>query len=394
MGITQVNTPEKHIVIIGKGPAACATALSLLREQKNPNDYRISLVSSPESGKPAIGETLPPAATPLMRELGVDQLLETNKHILCPGSISRWGSDETGHNDFSFTPIGPGYHLDREKFDQSLLRHLRQQKVSHIPASLKKVTPCENGFLLGLQSYHGAIELQADFVVDATGIRAAFARRIGVRHNVFDSVISLCAFFQLEQPTEQPAYTLVSTVAEGWWYATQLPGQKVLVSLCSDSSTIRTEKLDSPQHWFDALNKATWFCQQCEQQFGQRLTPPKQIHSRVAPSSILSNVVGQQWLAVGDAASSYDSMTSAGISKALSNGLAAGKAIAEYYQSHSQYPLKRYQQQIFDDFNHYLQLHQQHYQSEQRFPESHFWRTRQLQGLQSEQNTYSKETYA
>lgn len=394
MAITKVNTPEKHIAIIGKGPAACATALSLLREQKNPYSYRISVISSPESGKPAIGETLPPAATPLMRELGVEHLLETNKHIRCPGSISRWGSDQTGHNDFSFTPIGPGYHLDREKFDQSLLRHLQQQKVSQIPASLKKVTPCENGFLLGLQSYHGNIELHADFVVDATGIRAAFARRIGVQHNIFDSVISLCAFFQLKQPAEQPAYTLVSTVPEGWWYATQLPDQRALISLCSDSTCIRTKKLDSPQHWFDTLNKATWFRQQCEQQFGQTLTPPKHIHSRVAPSSILSNVVGQQWLAVGDAASSYDSMTSAGISKALSNGLAAGKAIADHYQTKNQSPLKQYQQHVFDDFNRYLQLHQQHYQNEQRFPESHFWRTRQLLGVQSEVNTHERETYA
>lgn len=43
---------------------------------------------------------------------------------------------------------------------------------------------------------------------------------------------------------------------------------------------------------------------------------------------------GQQWLAVGDAAASYDPLSAQGIIKAISNGIFAGRAIIESGMSH------------------------------------------------------------
>jgi len=108
------------------------------------------------------------------------------------------------------------------------------------------------------------------------------------------------------------------------------------------------------------------------------LKRPENIDLRVAPSAILSCVIGKNWLAVGDAASSYDSITSAGITKALQQGLAAGKAIVQLYIENKEDALKAYQQDIFKAFNEYLRLHQTLYHTEQRFPESRFWHRRQF----------------
>jgi flavin-dependent dehydrogenase len=87
-------------------------------------------------------------------------------------------------------------------------------------------------------------------------------------------------------------------------------------------------------------------------------------------------VVGSNWLAVGDAASSYDSMTSAGITKALLHAHQAGQAAAAWSTESNETGLRDYQDQVFADFNHYMRLHQRHYRNETRFPGSRFWRNR------------------
>jgi hypothetical protein len=71
-------------------------------------------------------------------------------------------------------------------------------------------------------------------------------------------------------------------------------------------------------------------------------------------------------------------MTSAGITKALQQGLAAGIAISQLFCENNNSGLKQYQKDIFSTFNEYLRLHQTLYHSEQRFSDSEFWQRRQL----------------
>lgn len=75
------------------------------------------------------------------------------------------------------------------------------------------------------------------------------------------------------------------------------------------------------------------------------------IHPKPMPSAILSAVVGEDWLAVGDAASSYDAMSSAGITKALMHGQIAGRVLATYLRDADTSALAAYQDRVFQDFN-------------------------------------------
>jgi len=215
-------------------------------------------------------------------------------------------------------------------------------------------------------------------VVDATGIQASVARSLGVARNEYDSVVSLCAFYTVPKTTQSIARTLVSATANGWWYGTQLPGQRALVSFCTDAQTLKQLRVQTPRRWFAQLCQVPWFKQACEAQFDLPLHQPAALHARAAPSAILSNCVGKRWLAVGDAAASYDSITSAGITKALDQGIAAGRAIATTLGQQDTAALTAYQRKIFADFGQYLNLHQQLYSAEQRFTESGFWQRRML----------------
>lgn len=384
-----------RIAIVGGGPAGSATAIAILNALGSEH-ARLDLTlftSTPRQGEPTIGETIPPAATPVLTNLGLLHLVENGDHLECPGSVSVWGEDQPGHNDFMLQPVGRGYHLDRARFDADLLQmaasrgcrlaqgwHLRSAKSEGQGYRLGFSRQSATQASADLPRANEALQCQsADFVIDATGIAAAFARRLGVARNLFDQVLSLCTLYDLPAPSEnRPAHTLVQTTEQGWWYAARLPNRKAIVSLCTDSDTFKQDGLDAPLTWHAACLATGWFARECLRQFGAELQEPDRIHLKPAPSAILSAVAGERWLAVGDAASSYDSMSSAGITKALLHAEMAGKAVAHWLMAGERLLIEHYQDRVFADFNQYLRLHHQHYCAERRFPRSGFWQRRRL----------------
>jgi flavin-dependent dehydrogenase len=367
-------------LILGGGPAACATALGL-REELPGAAPEVSLwFAAPKPERPAIGETVPPAATPALAGLGLSGLLQQYPHLPCPGSVSVWGDERPGHNDFLLQPVGKGYHLDRAAFD-ARLRESTGKCNCRMESGwrLRRVRALAPGYELLFHDGRNSRRETVDFVVDASGIGAAFSRRIGIARNTLDEVIALCAVLPIDH-RGQPAHTLIQAVDLGWWYGARLPGNRAIVSFTTDADTLKKRSLAKPANWYRAWLASGWFAAQCRHRFGAPLSRPATLHPRPLPSSILSAVVGTDWLAVGDAASSYDAMTSAGITKALLHGRAAGQALARYLAGDGGAALQGYQDRVFSDFNTYLGLHQRYYRAEKRFPEAGFWRRRRLIG--------------
>jgi flavin-dependent dehydrogenase len=371
---------QNSVFIIGAGPAGCATAISLMRSlAKRHGKWQVIQVVERKTDSEQVGETIPPAATEALSKINLAHLLSANDHLVCPGSISRWGDENPGFNDFFYMPVGLGFHLDRLLFDRQLLEAAAASGVTQmLDTKLSGLTASELDWTLVLDTPTGVVERQATYIVDATGIKASVARSIGVARNEYDSVVSLCGFYDFSQASAAPAHTLVSTEENGWWYGTQLPKARALVSLCTDSESIKRLGLTLPENWFKAFSKNRWFYEQCCSQFSQELPEPAELITRAAPSAILSRVIGDNWLAVGDAAASYDSISSAGITKALQQGFAAGKAISSVILHNDNSQVIDYQKDLFNAFNSYLRLHQQLYNDEDRYPDSGFWKRRQF----------------
>ncbi|HKJ03288.1 MAG TPA: hypothetical protein VJ997_12560, partial [Longimicrobiales bacterium] len=173
-------------------------------------------------------------------------------------------------------------------------------------------------------------------------------------------------------------YTLVEATEHGWWYAARLPRNRLIVSFTSDPGTLRRERLHSAGRWAEALAGGT------------RLVGPAvgdalaagvpALVTRAAPVMILSAVVGPGWMAVGDAASCWDPLGSAGITKALMHGVAAGEAIADGLDSGFPTGLAAYQDRVFADFTEHVKLRYRLYGSELRWPGSGFWAARGAPG--------------
>src|SRR5437773_1757634 len=110
-----MNT-EVSVVVAGGGPAGATAAIILARAAR-----RVLLVDEPSVGAFRVGEALPPAARPLLRDVGVLERFLADGHLPSYGNVSVWSSAEPSVTDFLFNPHGHGWHLDRSRFD-ALLR--------------------------------------------------------------------------------------------------------------------------------------------------------------------------------------------------------------------------------------------------------------------------------
>ena len=109
---------------------------------------------------------------------------------------------------------------------------------------------------------------------------------------------------------------------------------------------------------------------------GLRLERPLQLIS--ASSEILDCSAGKNWLATGDAALSFDPLSSQGIYYALKSGLLAARAIQESLHG-NRTAMAALSLRMRQSFDHYRQMRLSHYAREQRWSDSLFWLRRHSQ---------------
>lgn len=354
---------------MGNGPAGCATALALQREGVS----RVCVVNSAVNRDPRVGETLPPATSVVLEELGLWDRFLNDGHEPCLGSCSCWGSDTLGYNDFLLSPYGRGWHLDRRRFDAFLLSsavsrgtHLCSGRVIGCAVNSQELLQVR------LKEDNGAYSmLSARFVVDATGSRSAFARSVGAQPRFLDRLTFLYGFFDTSDGSSSSQLTMLEAAETGWWYAAPLPRRRLAVAFATDPDVVRRENLAREDSWFAALLRTRHIAPRLD---GCRFLRGSLI-VRAASSFLLDQVVGARWLVVGDAAASYDPLSSQGIQKALEGGVRAARVLAVALSSNAEVN-PDYAASVFADFEDYRNNRNRFYQIEQRWAESLFWRRR------------------
>ena len=233
------------------------------------------------------------------------------------------------------------------------------------------------GFELALKTEQGSEHVHAQFVVDATGPRSCLAKIMGARPILHDHLLWIGVIFECPVAPEFSQLTMLEATETGWWYAARLPGERIVVAAITDVETNRLAKLHRPERWLSCLKKAAhmaaWLhgCARCK---GHPMV------IRPAPSFLLDRVYGSNWLAVGDAASAYDPITSQGICKALYDGLQSAAAIADHSASFIE-AFDEYQASIVARFSDYLTNRNYFYDLEQRWPSSPFWQNRKWKSV-------------
>jgi 2-polyprenyl-6-methoxyphenol hydroxylase-like FAD-dependent oxidoreductase len=326
---------EIDVAIVGAGPAGCAVALAL--------DPGLScmVVDPLGAGSVGIGETLPPGVQPLLERLGMWSAFLEQQHMPVHGTAACWGSAQIENHPFLFHPFGSGWHLDRARFD----------------ALLRSRVPIVHGRGLELAD---STKLRPRFVVDATGRTMAIARARGAECVAWDRTIARFArysarFARYSRSNIVDTTTLIEAVRDGWWYSAVVPSGDLIVAAFCDPEQPPALGPKTARRIAGAEPVQQWQC-------SARAQAATQVH-------------GDDWLAIGDAALAADPLSSQGIAQALAMGIAAGEAISRHLDGDSR-GLARYAESIASLRRQFLIARRDTYRREHRFADAPFWRCR------------------
>jgi flavin-dependent dehydrogenase len=219
-----------------------------------------------------------------------------------------------------------------------------------------------------------AQRVRARFLVDATGRAATIARQLGARGESTDRLVAIAGFFQQVQPRDSTdPRTLVEAFRDGWWYTAPLPGDQRIVCCMTDADIARALGLHEPSCWSALLTSMG-----CIAATIRDAVPHGPLVARAVGSRCLEPAAGTGWLAVGDAASHFDPLSSQGIIKAMRSGIFASYAIADLLASGDASGVKRYGAFVRTEFTAYTRARVKYYSEERRWPDSLFWQRRSL----------------
>jgi flavin-dependent dehydrogenase len=355
-------------IILGGGPAASATAIPLARA-----GHDVVILERSGFERRRVGETLPPSAKPHLCRLGAWETCRTDGHLASAGIVSVWGSVKPYESDFIFNPYGPGWQLDRRRFDERLAHLARQSGVRvYVGTRVTSCSPSDNGgWEVEAQAGQSTTRLRGRLLVDATGRGSWLARRLGVRRNSLDRLVGVVGNFPIPGGGAGDQRTVLEAAESGWWYSAMLPGERIAVAYMTDVDLLPPKPSD--------LDAFAGLQLRCTVQTRLRLPRGFRVEGFRAVSAAsycLDRVVGPNWIAVGDAAMAWDPLSGQGISKALETGLLASEALRQTLEG-NRTALDEYERWVTAHFAGYLRARAHYYHAERRWPQSPFWQRRQ-----------------
>jgi len=287
-----MHDSHADILVAGAGPAGATIARLLAR-----NGRRVVLVD-PGTRHVERLEIIAPAACRVIDALGIAPLLDDASIARrCPGIRRRWGTTQTEIEDFLRRPGGRGFVIDRLPFDEALRMAAKDAGVRFIAGRVVAARHSAGAMVAKIQSGPAAFEIASGLLIDATGRPSAVARRMGARRLTCERLIAD------RQSVDMPA----SDPNAGWLDVESDVGRQGRWSYAVSGPDGRRERWAIYRPGQHAIVRS---------------------HLRVdASSALLSPAAGDGWIAVGDAAASFDPVTSQGLANALSTALVAAGAI-------------------------------------------------------------------
>jgi flavin-dependent dehydrogenase len=326
MSASSVNGNAVDIVVIGGGPAG-ATVATLLTQA----GLRVAVFERDEFPRFHVGESLLPANLRIFDRLGCHQAIRQAGFLVKPGATFYDEHEGRGHHTFTFrpTPSQPAfsYNVVRAEFDQLLLQHAahvgatvyRQHDVKQVQFAPERVT-------LQVRDPHDAWrEVHASLLVDASGRSAFMGSHLGRRDPIPDlGKVAIFAHYHgmRRDPTIPDGNIRILLIPDGWmWWIPFANGvdslgcvlhARVVKERGGSIEALFAEVLASSPRVTEGLVEA------------QRLTP---IHTAANFSYRVTPLIGDRYLAIGDAAGFVDPIFSAGVFIAMRTAEWAADAI-------------------------------------------------------------------
>lgn len=357
---------EFEVLIVGAGPAGTAAALNLAPTR------RVCLIDLRSDVPPRIGESLPPVARRLLTDMGLFPAFLAQGHAPCFGNRVAWGSSELVETDFLRDPDGHGWHLDRARFDGWLRRiAVERGAVLLAPARLRSIARTAGRWQVEVAAAGRSLDLAADFVIDAGGRTAPVATRLGARRPAQDGLVCGWVHGAAQNVGAAAGLTYVEACQDGWWYTAAIPDDRRVLAFHTDADLPAARTAADPQALLARAREAGELANVLA---GCEFTPHRSGFT-AAHTMATDPCAGDAWLAAGDAALSFDPLSSQGLLNALFTGLAAAEA-ADRHLSGCQDAVPGYVETVTRIRLAYLRHLSFWYQAETRWPAAPFWQRR------------------
>jgi flavin-dependent dehydrogenase len=360
----------KHVdvAVLGAGPAGSAAAITLAHA-----GARVIVLERATSTKGCRGEILPPEVCVPLRQLGIWESFRNDDHLSSPGLVSVWGDPHPYHNDFAFNPFGNGWQLDRARFDQTL-----GEAAAALGVTIRRgvrVTPrrqARGGWQFAGTAADGEpISIRSDFAIDATGRTAWLARCFGHRRRTHDRLIGFAATIASPIVAHMAdRRMLIESCPHGWWYSAKISHDRYVAAFMTDAEQAAHTGARPFEIWRERMRSAPLTTDRARLLCAADPT----IRVSAAGTSQLSVIAGNDWAAVGDAATTVDPLSGRGVEYALHDGIVIARALSHGDDRHRS--LTDYRAETLRRFAEDRWLQDQHYRRETRWSASPFWATR------------------
>ncbi|EIM31149.1 tryptophan 7-halogenase [Microvirga lotononidis] len=310
------RAPQWDAAVVGAGAAGLAAAGELARLGRS-----VVVLDGDGMVRRKPGEVLTPNAVPSLAALGLlDELAIDNQLAMPLLSIQRsWAAETVERDDLLMHPGGRGWSIDRLRFEALLAS--RAAAAGAVLSKGIRVDGLDGVAGQWRLSVGAAGRVEARFLVDASGRPAVLARRLGARLGRPKRLLAIHAFCRLAEEVSEAAHLSVAAAPDGWWYAVEVPQRSFACGYLFAPSLSSSSASDPRRRLLQACAEAGPFALRI-----QRVVQQGEICLVDASSSLLDKAAGEGWIAVGDAAASFDPLASQGLANALASGLAGGRA--------------------------------------------------------------------
>lgn len=362
------------VAVIGSGVAGPAAVLALAKAGLQVH----WIAPTPEAGHDPIGETLAPAANPILARLGLSEAIaggiDAGAHRPSHTTLSAWGSTQLMDRNAILHLEGPGLVLDRRRFEADLRRAAAAAADNLHGSALAEAQAADGTWHLTTEA--GEI-LTADALVDASGRSAIVARRHGERHRV-DQLVAAHAFLQQRDDSVEPTRAvLIEAVESGWWYAALRSDGSLSVAYFTDPDLLEDTPSRDVGTWKRLLAGTRYIGRWIDDAGFAVETAPRMSSAGttwLAPSAGRTN--GAPWMAVGDCAAAFDPLSSHGMTTALWAGERSAAVLTDALRSGGDEALAAYADAVLQGVGRFLTQRRDMYLRETRFPAAAFWERR------------------
>jgi flavin-dependent dehydrogenase len=358
---------EADVAIIGAGPAGATAALNLAPLR------RVLVVDRLAEPADRIGDSLAPAARRLLSDMGLWADFLADGHSPWYAARSAWGTDAPSERDSLADLDGHGWHLDRMRFESRLRSTAIARGAALVaPARPIDLTRSAGGWTLTLNYCDRALTVKARMILDCAGRRSGLLKPFGTKRRTRDRLICGWIRGSMKGSCADGGVSYTESAPDGWWYtAPSTDGRRVL-AWHTDADLPGAVFLRSRSALLGKARSSPTLVAEIADACFETGEP---LHVTAAQSAALWPPAGDGWLAAGDAALSFDPLSSQGMFHALYSGLASAEA-ADRALSGDGSALSAYAARLAEIDAIYRWNLTAWYELERRWPDQEFWRRR------------------